>query len=41
MTNLRNVIANMTMKGRLIAGGSAVAIILLALYVAAASKWPR
>src|SRR4051794_38814794 len=33
MNNVRNVIANMTPKGRLIAGGSAVAILLLAFFM--------
>src|SRR3954452_19625004 len=33
MSNLRNVIANMTPKGRLVAGGSAVAILLLAFFM--------
>src|SRR3954467_2915331 len=33
MNNARNVIANMTPKGRLIAGGSAVAILLLAFFM--------
>src|SRR3954471_14697251 len=33
MSNLRNVIANMTPKGRLMIGGSAVAILLLAFFM--------
>jgi flagellar M-ring protein FliF len=33
MSNLRNVIVNMTPKGRLVAGGSAVAIVLLAFFM--------
>src|SRR3954464_3001571 len=33
MNNVRNVIANMTPKGRLIAGGSAAAILLLAFFM--------
>ena len=33
MQNLRNVIANMTPKGRLMVGGSAVAIVLLAFFM--------
>src|SRR3954447_23586433 len=33
MSNLRNVIANMTPKGRLMVGGSAVAILLLAFFM--------
>src|SRR3954453_222043 len=33
MNNVRNVIANMTPKGRLIVGGSAVAIVLLAFFM--------
>jgi flagellar M-ring protein FliF len=33
MPNLRNVITNMTPKGRLVAGGSAVAILLLAFFM--------
>jgi flagellar M-ring protein FliF len=33
MNNVRNVIANMTPKGRLIAGGSAAAIVLLAFFM--------
>src|SRR3954447_18448115 len=33
MNNVRNVIANMTPKGRLIAGGAAAAIVLLAFFM--------
>src|SRR3954462_3037193 len=33
MNNVRNVIANMTPKGRLMVGGSAVAIVLLAFFM--------